>query len=186
MYICALLGKILSPVSLGGWQRCSGTAWCWCDFHKHLSASGSASISAIISFFMLCLHFGLASGHWGFLVFGKGATWQMSERALAVIKTLQLWVRVRRWRYFLTAAGCELWRRNWGVFEALADLSGENACGNGELSEKWQNNFGKVRKNNITFTHCLVIRICEQKASRELIWLQLTNTQCARMLAGVI
>ncbi len=118
IYICALLGKILSPVSLGGWQRLSGTAWCWCDFHKHLSASGSASISDIISFFMLCLHFGLASGHLGFLVFGKGATWQMSERALAVIKTLQLRVRVRRWCNFLTAAGCELWRRNWGAFEA--------------------------------------------------------------------
>lgn len=86
-------------------------AWRWCDFHKHLSTS----ISAVISFFM---HFGLASGHLGFLVFGKGATWQMSERALAVIKTLQLRVRARRWRYFLTSVGCELWRRNWGVFEA--------------------------------------------------------------------
>lgn len=118
IYICALLGKIPSPMSLGGWQRCSGTAWCWCDFHKHLSASGSTGILAIISFFMLCLHFGLTSGHLGFLVFGKGATWQMSERALAVIKTLQLRVQARHWHYFLTSAGSELWRRNWGVFEA--------------------------------------------------------------------
>lgn len=60
-------GKSRHPCRSAGGSECdSSTNTC-----QPAGTPKPACISVIISFLMLCLHFGLASGHLGFLVFGK-------------------------------------------------------------------------------------------------------------------